>query len=157
MTDNEPMNQLACELFRVFAQFEYCLKATGFCVAGSGDAAKPDWRRFAQELPIRLADSEDLAVRCAIAYILEHPPKKQAFRDGALQWADVAAQAVNENDLVLLYVRRVRNNLFHGGKFNGRFFDPERSQKLLVHSVAILMACIFAMPPMLDAYEHRAS
>jgi len=39
------------------------------------------------------------------------------------------------SDLVLQYVRRVRNNFFHDGKFSGRWFEPERSTLLLKHSL----------------------
>ncbi|MBM3603933.1 MAG: hypothetical protein FJX25_04060 [Alphaproteobacteria bacterium] len=94
-------------------------------------------------------------VVAAIAYILGRPPKKQVYVDKVLQWRVVTPQAENENDLIFLYVRRVRNNLFHGGKFNGRFFDPERSSELLEHSITILMAAIFISRNMLEAYENR--
>jgi len=148
------MADLASELFRAFAQFEYCLKVTGYCVVGRGDAANPDWTRFARELPTLSAETGEDVV-AAISYILSRPPKKQVYIDEVLQRRDVAPQEENENDLIFLYVRRVRNNLFHGGKFNGRFFDPERSRELLKHSITILMAAIFASPPMLEAYENR--
>lgn len=88
--------------------------------------------------------------------MLRHPPKKQVYVDDALQWRVVSPKAKNENDLIFLYVRRVRNNLFHGGKFNGRFFDPERSRELLEYSITILMAAIVMSPLMLEAYEQRA-
>jgi hypothetical protein len=87
--------------------------------------------------------------------VLGNPPKKQVYANNVLQWRVVAPQAENENDLILLYVRRVRNNLFHGGKFNGRFFDPERSTELLKHSITVLMAAIIMSPVMLEAYENR--
>jgi len=65
---------------------------------------------------------------------MHHLPKKQVYSNKALQWNDVAQEAENENDLILLYVRRLRNNLFHGGKFDGRFFDPERSRESTINS-----------------------
>ena len=139
MQYNREMADLASELFRVFAQFEYCLKVTGYCVAGPGNAANPDWTRFARELP-PLTEQAGADVAVAIAYMLGHPPKKQVYVDDVLQWRIVAPQAQNENDLIFLYVRRVRNNLFHGGKFNGRFFDPERSRELLEYSKVKLQA-----------------
>lgn len=151
---DQGMAELATELFRVFAQFEYCLKVTGYCVAGRGDAAEPDWTRFARELP-PLSGRGDPGIAAAIAYLLRHPPKKQVYVANVLDWRVVAPQFANENDLIFLYVRRVRNNLFHGGKFNGRFFDPERSKELLQHSITILMAAIVISPVMLEAYENR--
>jgi len=58
-----------------------------------------------------------------------------------------------QSDLVLQYVRRVRNNLFHGGKFNGRWFEPERSAELLIHCLTILNACLEVSPEVGEAYR----
>lgn len=55
---------------------------------------------------------------------------------------------------MLLYVRRVRNNLFHGGKFNGRRFAPERSELLLRHSLTIHRACIDASEDVHQAFHN---
>ena len=156
MADNDDMAELACELFKTFAQFEYCLKVTGYCVADRAGNAKPNWEAFAKALPFSLKESEDPAVKAAVSYIFEAPPRKQVFEGGVLQWREAAPQTDNENDLILQYVRRVRNNLFHGGKFNGHFFDPERSRELLKHAISILTACILQSPKMLEAYEHKA-
>ncbi|MDO6456318.1 hypothetical protein Q4494_04445 [Celeribacter halophilus] len=152
MAYDQEMADLASDLFRTFAQVEYCLKVTGYCVAGRGDAANPDWTRFALEIPPLEDAGEDVVA--AISYMQKHPPKKQVYVDEVLQWRIVAPNAENENDLIFLYVRRVRNNLFHGGKFNGSFFDPERSRELLEYSITILMAAICMSPPMLEAYEN---
>ncbi|WP_281955711.1 hypothetical protein [Pseudophaeobacter arcticus] len=155
MAYDQEMSDLASDLFRTFAQVEYCLKVTGYCVAGRGGAANPDWTRFALEMP-PLLDEAGEDVVAAISYMQRRPPKKQVYVDDVLQWRIVAPHAENGNDLIFLYVRRVRNNLFHGGKFNGRFFDPERSRELLEHSITILMAAILMSPPMLEAYENRS-
>lgn len=154
MVYDQKMANLALDFFRSFAQFEYCLKVTGYCVAGRGNAANPNWTRFSNEIP-SLRDNAGPDVVEAITYIMKHPLKKQVYVDETPQWHDVAPEAENENDLILLYVRRVRNNLFHGGKFNGRFFEPERSRKLLEHSLTILMAALFMSKTVLEAYENR--
>ena len=95
---DQGLNDLATGLFRVFAQFEYFLKVRGHCVASSGDAANPDWTRFARELP-PLTGSADPGVAEAISYVLGNPPKKQVYANNVLQWRVVAPQAENENDL----------------------------------------------------------
>lgn len=79
-----------------------------------------------------------------MGYILDHPPKKQIIADGVLTWSVSAPDTDLRSDRVLIYVRRVRNNLFHGGKFNGRWFEPERSELLLRHSLTILRTCLDA-------------
>ena len=45
-------------------------------------------------------------------------------------------------DQVLDLIRRVRNNLFHGGKFNDAHSGPGRNELLLRHSLAILHRCL---------------
>ena len=118
------LNELSLELFRMFARFEYALKAAGYH-EGNGEA-KPDWRRFAESIPDIFDNPSTLELQTAIDYLEQHPPKKQVVKDNVLEW-QVSRPSTNlKSDLILLYVRRVRNNLFHGGKFNNRWFAPER-------------------------------
>ena len=147
----QELDDLAAELFRTFARFEYALKATGF---HKGDGvAEPNWRSFAETIPQVFTDPDDAVLREATRYILEHPPKKQMILDGMLNWTVAAPNTDLEPDLVLIYVRRVRNNLFHGGKFNGRWFEPERSEQLLRHSLVVLRACLDASPNVGQAFH----
>ena len=138
---SEALDYLAFELFRTFARFEYALKITGFDY-GDG-AAKPNWRAFAESESVRniFDNPTDNVLKTAIEYILTHPPKKQTIENGVLTWNEHPPSTDLQSDLVLTYVRRVRNNLFHGGKFNGRWFEPERSEELLKHSLTILHWC----------------
>ena len=69
-------------------------------------------------------------------------------------WSESKRQTDLEADLILLYVRRVRNNLFHGGKFNEHWFAPERSQKLLESSLIILYHCLDLSAPVKEAYDN---
>lgn len=80
-------------------------------------------------------------------------PKRQIVDGGNLAWAPAAPSTDLRSDLVLTYVRRVRNNLFHGGKFNGRWFQPQRSEQLLKHSLTILHACLAASKNVNDAFH----
>jgi hypothetical protein len=145
------LDRLAVEMFQTFARFEYALKASGFN-AGNGDA-KADWTAFARSIPGVFDDPRDSAVKMAVGYILAHPPKKQVVEQGVLEWKDAGAGTSLRSDEVLIYVRRVRNNLFHGGKFNGRWFEPQRSAELLQHSLVILKACLEASPQVRSAYD----
>lgn len=154
--NTKTLKQLAFDLFEIFSQFEYCLKVTGHCLADRGGAAKPNWSAFASALTENIIEAEDASVTEAVNYILSHPPKKQMFTGGKLRFDVVEPRAENQNDLILLYVRRVRNNLFHGGKFNGEYFEPDRSRELLSHSASILMWCVFHSDEIGQAYEHRA-
>ncbi len=147
------LNNSATEMFRLFARFEYALKATGFH-KGDGNA-EADWLAFAASVNGHFEVIDDEALAQAVAYIGAHPPKKQIVKDGLLGWDEGLPQTDLEADRILIYVRRVRNNLFHGGKFNGRWFAPERSAILLRHSMTILRGCIDASPAVREAFEQE--
>lgn len=151
MARNDRLNQLSLEVFREFARCEYALKAAGFRSGGNNVSA--DWRAFADTVDPQLAHPRDPDVAAAIDYLLRHPPKKQVLRGGQLAWDDTPPQSASHADLVLAYVRRVRNNLFHGGKFNGHWFEPQRSTELLAHSLCILRYVVQANERVREAYK----
>jgi hypothetical protein len=144
-------DQLASEMFRTVARFEYALKATGYH-DGDGNA-DANWRKFAASVPNLFENPADQSLVDATRYILCHPPKKQIIASGKLGWSDVEPDSNGRVDLILLYVRRVRNNLFHGGKFAGGSLPPERDELLLRHSLKILEACRSASQKIRDAYD----
>jgi len=149
MTDVE-LTELAKELFRIFARFEYALKEVGFHT-GEGDAS-PHWRNFALSIDEILEEQATSELTAAIGYILDQPPRKQVVRNGELTWELAPPQTDSRADLLLLYVRRVRNNLFHGGKFNGHWFEPDRSETLMKSSLVVLNAALAASDPVRRAY-----
>ncbi|MDQ7251063.1 hypothetical protein [Dongia sedimenti] len=149
--NEDVLDELAGALFRTFARFEYALKAAGFH-CGDGEA-KADWTAFAKSIPTVFDDPQDDGVKEAVAYILAHPPKKQVVAGGLLGWAVADPGNSPRSDQALVYVRRVRNNLFHGGKFNGRWIEPQRSEELLRHSLAVLRACLEASAKVRAAYD----
>jgi len=149
MTDHE-LTEFAKELFRIFARFEYALKEAGFHT-GEGDAS-PHWRNFALSIDELLDEQATPELTAAIGYILDQPPRKQVVRNGELAWELAPPQTDSRADLLLLYVRRVRNNLFHGGKFNGHWFEPDRSETLMKSALVILNAALAASDPVRQAY-----
>lgn len=140
---------LAVELFKKFARIEYALKAAGFH-NGEG-RAEPNWDTFASSVSGVL--EKDPAIAAAIQYMVDKPPKKQMVRKGLLEWEEVTPNASKPHE-ILDCVRRVHNNLFHGGKFNDHWFEPERSKELLLHSLNILDACLRASPELKEAFEN---
>jgi hypothetical protein len=147
----QKLDKLSYDFFKLFSRFEYSLKATGFH-SGEGDA-KPDWRKFAESVSGIFENPKNNELREAIQYISNNPPKKQVIKQGLLEWSQANPTAALKSDLMLSYVRRVRNNLFHGGKFNGHWFAPERSEPLIRHSLVILNACLKASPKVWGAYN----
>lgn len=147
----EDLYHLAGDFFTTFARFEYALKATGF---HNGDgAAEPNWRLFAESIADAFDHPSNQEFIEAIDYILKAPPKKQKIDQGNVTWETATPNTDLRADLVLLYVRRVRNNLFHGGKFNGHWFEPKRSEELLQHSLIILHGCLVASKKVRDAFN----
>jgi len=151
MTHLTGLNELAWELFHIFSRTEYALKASGF---NKGDgAADADWRKFAIRIEAFVATPPSAELQAAIDYIFTTPPKKQVIVNGRIEWAILEPHTRSRADKLFLYIRRVRNNLFHGGKFNGHWFDPDRSEELLRHSITILQNAVNAVPSVREAYH----
>lgn len=156
---HEDMNQrqiepITTEFFFTFARLEYALKATGFLVNNSR-VAKADWRRFADVIRSRFDVNATAQIKEAIEYFLQHPPKKQVVSNGHLEWNDTQPDHNSDLDLLLAQIGRVRNNLFHGGKFRGRYFaEPERATSLMRHALTILGYCLTLSPDVREAFEH---
>lgn len=139
MDQTNRLDRLAHQMFRTYSRMEYALKAAGYLKSENGPA-EAHWQNLASDIDARFQErvASDVELRQAVEYVLSFPPKKQMARDGVLEWVDVPPVANTETGKMLLYLARVRNNLFHGGKFNGRWLDPERSLELLPHSLTIL-------------------
>jgi len=151
MPDDGELHALAAELFRVFSRTEYALKASGF---NNGDGpAEANWGQFARAIEGFIARPPSPKLREARDFILREPPKKQFIVDGRMQWRDVVPNTDSNADALFQYIRRVRNNLFHGGKFNGDWFAPERSKQLITASLALLEAAVEAEPQVREAYH----
>jgi hypothetical protein len=138
--------QLAWQFFVFFSRFEYALKR---CSEYLRPEVQPNWDRFSSENNaafLRLSSPELLA---AIEYFKNSPPQKQVLIDEQLAWA--AADAYDSRKPLLVWlltaVRRVRNNLFHGGKFPGfPISDPSRDKYLISNAIVILDACLSLDP-----------
>lgn len=150
--DDPTLNTLASEYFRLFSRFEYALKASGYLLPNSRNA-KADWERFAIEINDVFDRLDNQELKNAIALMLSEPPKKQINNNGVVDWDETQPGSKNQTDLLLLYVRRIRNNLFHGGKFNGHWFEPERSGPLIDSGIKILNACLQVSKNVSQAYR----
>ncbi|MDP1681140.1 MAG: hypothetical protein Q8L39_05130 [Burkholderiales bacterium] len=151
MTQNKHLDDLACQFFQAFSRTEYALKAAGY---NNGDGkAEVNWTKFALVVENVIATPSSPELAEAINFIFNAPPKKQVIVAGNIQWVAAEPTANSRADTLFTYVRRVRNNLFHGGKFNGHWFEPERSEPLLRHSLAILSSCVESVPAVKQAYR----
>lgn len=144
---NLPTPKLACEFLHVFSRFEYALKRTSFLKKGARGGAEADWDKFSAELhkEIKPTEIESEEFQEAVEYFFNHPPKKQIVSEvDDLEWRDEVIQESQRNFVkILALVRRVRNNLFHGGKFHGEYiYGSERDEHLIKFSLVILMECL---------------
>ena len=153
-TNKPELDALAVQMFRQFSRFEYALKAAGHHPKG-GDA-QADWADFAAVINHAFQErlGADGELREAVDYLMDHPPKKQRVIANSLVWKTVPAGGASRTDDLLIYVRRVRNNLFHGGKYSRGWIDPERSEPLIRHSLTVLEACLLLSERVRAAYEH---
>lgn len=136
--------EIGKSFFHYFSMFEYALKANGYSHKTlEGIIKQPDWEGFVRDnkelLDLEQKQNERIAV--SINYLLDSPPKQQAeINDGCLEWVSPVIDENAPNRVKLCkYIRQVRNNLFHGGKFKGNYFStPERSRELIFHCREIL-------------------
>jgi hypothetical protein len=132
--------ELTLEFFATFARFEYALKRSGY-VVGDDKSASPSWDRFAVDLR-NMGDAALAPVLAGCVYLREHPPKKQVVRNGNLEWA-VRPAAGSPIEDVVLSIRTVRNNVFHGGKFPTEIVEePLRDRRLIEECLAVLKALL---------------
>lgn len=131
------LDELTFQFFKLYARFESTLKERDY-VNGNNNRVEADWDRFVNEYLGKDYRKQLQAVDESIDYILTQPPMKQILdQEGKIRWDEVPN---NDQSVQALFghIRRVRNNLYHGAKFNGSWFDPKRSNDLLRHSLSIL-------------------
>lgn len=146
--------QVAADFFFCFARFEYALKACGYVT--DNPYVKPDWNRYSKTVKPAFEHPQSPAFRMALQYYTNQPPKRQVLKGGRLQWEDSPIPSGSIADQILTHIRTVRNNLFHGGKFKGRYLAaPERSEELMKHAMVILDACLSYDEDLRIAYKYE--
>lgn len=130
--------ELVCEFFATFSRFEFLLKETGFARPDQNDRVAPDWDRFAIETAAWLKVEDESDVAAAVAYLNDEPPQVQV---GPQEWKKATLAGKASVERALHATRRVRNNLFHGGKHTPHS-PPGRDEKLVRLSLALLYACL---------------
>jgi len=126
------------KFFVTFSRLEYALKANGFFYECGGNVY-PDWKEFAKKIKDELDTSSDTSLQEAIKFILENRPKKQVVRSGKLDWKDIPENQGSKIENLFGYIRRIRNNLFHGEKFTKKLPEKfDRDLSLVKNALLIL-------------------
>jgi len=135
--------EIVSQFFICFAKFEFALKTTGFSV-GNDKRVSPDWDKFGKSISKSFDKTKSKELEQAVDFYLNNPPWKQVLIDGGMAWdSSMPYNNLSEIEKILLLVRRVRNNLFHGGKFNIEVHEKrERAERLLKYGLIILESCL---------------
>jgi hypothetical protein len=138
----------ACRFFGVFSRFEFAMKDIGF-VMTDREEALPAWRTFAVEASRLVRFEPNSPPAEAVRVLIQQPPQVQN-RD--LIWGDKPLAGESDLARALESARRVRNNLFHGGK-HAPYSPPGRDQQLLLASLTLLEGCLACMDRLRYSYE----
>lgn len=127
----------------VFSRFEFALKRGGFA-SGGPQRVDPNWDQFAAAIAQHFDFAAPADVAAAVTYIEQNPPHKEVLVNNAVAWAaNVRPPGESRMQSLLIHVRVIRNNLFHGGKYpEAPPLDPDRDTVLLQHGLMILDACL---------------
>lgn len=145
-------NDMILEFLKVFSRAEYALKNVkefSNFQAGESVKAEANWDKFANKIDekFNLKMKNDSTLKNARKYLWENPPKKQMIDScGTLIYETFNINdAQRKTQQLLLMVRGVRNNLFHGGKhtpIEGDGINQERNKCLIKYSIVVIKACI---------------
>jgi len=138
---------IVVEFFVKFSRFEYALKRAGY-LDTTRNRVEVDWNKFAENIgqgfQDRLSHPEYAQLNSAVEFLQNQPPKKLVLQSGTddLCWkkSDPSQGDVVKNILVLL--RRIRNNLFHGEKPRTIVGGSQRGKKLIKHGLTIIETCL---------------
>ncbi|OGS96965.1 MAG: hypothetical protein A3H31_10935 [Gallionellales bacterium RIFCSPLOWO2_02_FULL_57_47] len=147
--------KLACEFLATFSRMEYALKSTKYAI-GDDKKVDPAWDRFANDIHEAFEGIAEPDLLEAKNYLLSHPPRKQTLAGHKITFIDQAIDAKQRtSQQLLLMVRTVRNNLFHGGKYLPDGEQEEGRNNLLVkHSLTVLLACSKLDHEVRSSFEH---
>ena len=130
------LTQQAFEFFYWFSRFESALKEAGYLKQSTpGAVAQPGWDQFA----LRWQQMYELSVEAR--ELLALAPETQVVScNGNLDWRPTrAVPGASDLKNVVLLLKTVRNNLFHGGKHGvANWSEPKRTEQLLRVSQAVL-------------------
>jgi hypothetical protein len=139
--------ELVCEFFGVFSRFEYALKESGLTRDVRG-IVEPAWWRFAENMNGWLTVEPDSALAEAIDFLCDEPAQVQT---GPHNWEMRALHGKMRLEHAIDAARRVRHNLFHGGKHTPHS-PPGKDERLVRSALALLYSCLEQNTPLREIY-----
>ena len=141
-------HELALEFLATFSRLEYALKVTGHLQSNEGEA-KADWKKFVSKIeyifkPKNLDDFN---------FLFEYKLEMLGHVGNSIDWIEFNTSKTKNNlDCVILKIKQIRNNLFHGGKYAPA--ENSEDEKLLKASINILLEIKSALPDVNSAYDY---
>lgn len=131
-------HKLASTFLLVFSRFEFALKAIGYA-DNQGTFLVVKWRKFADDNNCAFDPSQNDTAD--YLPLITSPPSRQTKVGDTLRWEGEPARNPPDADLrwLLEMVYRVRNNLFHGGKWPR---EEPRDKDLIEASMWMIAKCI---------------
>ena len=135
------------EFFYKFARLEYALKRAGFLINHPDNTVEVNWNDFADKVKQQFEDdlTHNENLKTSVEFIENAPPRKLIrspnSNNSPICWKVTPASQGGRLKNLLVYVRRIRNNLFHGEKSNtllGGHTRDNRDGDLLRNSIVIL-------------------
>lgn len=121
------------ELMRIVTRSEYALKEIEYGKVGKSGEVEVDWDAFANK-GLKAKFLNRIREHHIAPTLLAKPPSKQILLGKTLKWEDgTPPSSVQE---LLGAIRRVRNNLVHGGKSGDK--DSDRNDELVSESIEVL-------------------
>lgn len=127
----------------IFARCEFSLKAVKR-FRKTTPRLEADWDTFSAAVAPNFSFADDAKLEMAVKYLLERPPKKEVEISGNLGW-DEAKPGGTDVYRLLVYVRRVRNNLFHGAKWVAREADEIGRDQILVDAALTVLSALIQL------------
>lgn len=115
-------DSLFVEFFKKFSRLEYALKRVGFLDNSRNKEVKVDWNGFAHTVSLEFerALEADGDLRASVELIESAPRRRLVLSANShgspVCWKDAKASQGGRLEDLLVYVRSIRNNLFHGEK-----------------------------------------
>jgi len=131
---NQELRSVVFDYFYWFSRFEFALKENGYLKKGPRSIAQADWVKFID------LHRNDYYPGNQAKELLEDPPKTQTVNGRGVEWHDlVFDEGQSELSKVVLIIKTIRNNLFHGGKHGVDDWDnPDRVRFLLSRGIVVL-------------------
>ncbi|MEX2596399.1 MAG: hypothetical protein WEC59_05650 [Salibacteraceae bacterium] len=133
--------KLILHFFVLFARFESALKQVPEFrkVNGNNKKLEPKWTEFAKSIEDKADYSINLKLSYAMRTILQNPPKIQCCEHGRVIWKENRIDSGSDTNKASTHIRTIRNNLFHGAKFEEGFSEANtRNTRLIEMCITIL-------------------